>query len=268
MEDLSRYNADGTTLRKCQLRMLDMLIAVDKILRAHNISYWLDFGTLLGAVRHSGFIPWDDDIDISVLQTDYKKVREILMKELPEQFVFQDSTTDKYAFFTYGRVRDKKSYCYYPEFVKMKEQGLWLDIFIYDLIPSARQKNFVDFFYRRAYHEVHNIGVVKYPSKLMLTTKKAIAYIVYPFACIGVKYLRILAKLKKSNLYGRYSLTKHTYKKENIFPLREIEFEGHYFLCPNNYDAHLRSIYGDYMQIPHQDKREQILDMSKVKFYS
>lgn len=268
MEDLSRYNPEGSILRKAQLRMLDMLVAVDKILRAHNIPYWLEFGTLLGAVRHKGFIPWDDDVDISVLQTDYKKVREILIKELPEQFAFQDTTTDKYAFFNYGRVRDKKSYCYYPEFIKLKEQGLWLDIFIYDLVPSARLKKIVDFFYRRAYREIHNFGEVKYTSKMKRIFKKTIAYIIYPFTSLEVQLLRLLAKLKKSNLFGIYSQPKYTYKKENIFPLREIEFEGHYFLCPNNYDAHLQSIYGDYMRIPPQDRRRQILDMSKVEFYS
>ena len=268
MEDLrQKYNPDGSILRQAQLRMLDMLVTVDKILRAHDIPYWIEFGTLLGAVRHKGFIPWDDDVDISVLQTDYKKVREILIKELPEQFAFQDTTTDKYAFFNTARVRDKKSYCYHPEFIKLKEQGLWLDIYIYDLIPSTRLKKIVDFFYRRAYREIHNFGVVKYPSKVERIFKKTIAYIIYPFTLLGVLFLRMLGNLKKSKLFGILSLN-FTHKEKDIFPLREIEFEGHYFFCPNNYDVHLRSIYGDYMQIPPEDKREHTIDISKIRFYS
>ena len=106
-EDLSKYNPEGSTLRKAQLRMLEMLIEIDKICRKHTIPYWIEFGTLLGAVRHKGFIPWDDDADICVMEKDYKYLREILIRELPSKYAFQDTTTDKYAFFTYGRVRDK-----------------------------------------------------------------------------------------------------------------------------------------------------------------
>ena len=83
-EDFSKYNGEGTILRKAQLRMLDMLIEVDKICRKYNIQYWLDFGTLLGAVRHQGFIPWDDDLDICVLRKDYKRLRKVLIAELPK----------------------------------------------------------------------------------------------------------------------------------------------------------------------------------------
>ena len=86
MEDFSKYNGEGTMLRKAQLRMLDILIAVDKICRKHNIPYWLDYGTLLGAVRHGGFIPWDDDLDISMMKEDYDRFLTIASKELPEQF--------------------------------------------------------------------------------------------------------------------------------------------------------------------------------------
>lgn len=267
MEDLSFYNADGTTLRQAQLRMLDILIAIDSVCRKHNIPYWLDFGTLLGAVRHGGFIPWDDDVDISILASDYKELRIRLQKELPQQYVFQDATTDKYAFFDYARVRDRKSYCYYPLFVKLKEQGLWVDIFKYDKIPSAQSKNFVDFFYRRAYHEIHHMGDVVYESTIRRFFNRAVAYLMYPFALAGVYILRIIAQWKKSGLYGRYTLTKHVYHQDHIFPLKEMEFEGHRFYVPNNADAHLRGIYGDYMQIPPKEKREQILDMRQVKFF-
>ena len=120
-EDFSKYNGEGTDLRKAQLRMLDILIEVDKVCRKHQIPYWIDFGTLLGAVRHRGFIPWDDDIDICVLNEYYGVLRQALIDELPGQYAFQDSKTDPNAFFYYGRVRDKNSYCYYPHFVKLKE---------------------------------------------------------------------------------------------------------------------------------------------------
>jgi lipopolysaccharide cholinephosphotransferase len=131
-EDFSKYNGEGTTLRKAQLRMLDILIEVDKIFRKHNIPYWLDFGTLLGAVRHGGFIPWDDDMDITVMRKDYKRLRKILQKELPEQFVFQDETTDKYYPVQFGKVKDRKSIIEeFPPLNKhVKERGLFVDLFL------------------------------------------------------------------------------------------------------------------------------------------
>lgn len=267
MEDFSRYNGEGTKLRRLQLRQFEMLKCLDAICRKNNISYWIDFGTLLGAVRHQDFIPWDDDVDISVLEEDYGRLRDVLKKELPENYVFQDSTTDEYVFCPYGRIRDKKSYCFYPNFVKQQEQGCWIDIFKYDKIPSAKAKNFVDFFYRRAYREIHHFGEVAYTSKLKIWINKIVAYLIYPFAILAVKLLRWYADVSNSDLYGRYATTPHTYKKEHIFPLVELKFKDHKFLAPNNYDAHLQRIYGDYMQIPPEDKREQILDLSKVKFY-
>ena len=79
-EDFSIYNGEGTLLRQAQLRMLNILLEVDKICRKNNLSYWIDYGTLLGAVRHKGYIPWDDDIDISMPSDDYKKFTEIAIK--------------------------------------------------------------------------------------------------------------------------------------------------------------------------------------------
>ena len=268
MENLREYNPEGSTLRKAQMRMLTMLIEVDKICRKHNIPYWMDFGTLLGAVRHKGFIPWDDDIDICVLKKDYPRLREVLIKELPPQFVFQDSKTDKYAFFDYGRVRDKKSYCYYPYFTKLKEQGLWMDIFTYAPIASPKLKNIVDFFYRRTYHEIHHYGDVAYTSKFRIICNRVIAYLLHPCSLFAKWVVEWLGKhCNHKRLYSRWTVSKDVFCEENIFPLTELEFEGHMFYAPGNWHDHLTGIYKDYKQIPPKEKREQILNMDLVKFY-
>ena len=93
-EDLSKYNPEGSTLRKAQLRMLNILIEVDKICRKHKIEYFLDSGTLLGAVRHGGFIPWDDDLDIAIRREDWHKLRIALQNELPANLCYHDWTND------------------------------------------------------------------------------------------------------------------------------------------------------------------------------
>ena len=74
----SRFNPEGSLLRRQQNRMTEILIEVDRICKKHHIQYWLSSGTLLGAVRHKGFIPWDDDMDIEMLRTDYERLMKIL----------------------------------------------------------------------------------------------------------------------------------------------------------------------------------------------
>lgn len=265
-EDFSKYNGEGTILRKAQLRMLDMLIEVDKICRKHNIQYWLDFGTLLGAVRHQGFIPWDDDVDISILKSDYNKLREVLLRELPDQFVFTDWMTDNFIFAHYGRVRDTQSFYPYPLFKKQKEQGLWLDIFVVEKIPSMRIKRFVDFFYGRSFREIHHYGDVLYKSKSKKYFIRTIAYLAHPISLLLVWNSRLLAMFKKSDLLGfTYSDNNTTaHYPSDIFPTKEILFEGHKFFAPCNVDIYLKAIYGNYMEIPDEKKRQPVSDVSTI----
>lgn len=79
-----RFNPEGSKLRQMQLRMLDILTEVDSICKKHGISYWLSSGTLIGALRHDGFIPWDDDLDIEMMRDDYLRLMKVLPQELPE----------------------------------------------------------------------------------------------------------------------------------------------------------------------------------------
>ena len=85
---------DKKTLRKAQLIMLNELIELDRICKKNNINYWLDGGTFLGAVRHKGFIPWDDDVDVCMLEADYNKFLEKAVKELDSGYFIQTLKTD------------------------------------------------------------------------------------------------------------------------------------------------------------------------------
>lgn len=267
-EDLSKYNPEGSTLRKAQLRMLDMLIEIDKICRKHKIDYWIEFGTLLGAIRHKGFIPWDDDVDICVMDKDYNHLREVLQRELPEQFVFQDTSTDKYAFFDYGRVRDKHSYCYYPYFTKLKEQGLWIDIFRYSPIATPKLVKPIDFIYRRVYREMHHFGDVAYPSQFRIWKNRIIAYLVYPCVKVAKVCLEYIGESNKTSLFVCWAFPRIIREYQIFFPLTEVEFEGHKFLAPNKWHEHLTRTYGDYMKIPSEEKRRRNINMDTVKIWN
>lgn len=257
-EDLSKYNPEGSTLRKAQLRMLDILVEVDKICRKHNIEYFLDSGTLLGAVRHGGFIPWDDDLDIAIKSEDLPRLRKALIKELPANLCYQDRTNDWNYHMTIAKVRDKRSIFNDPYSKRMKERGIYIDIFLVEPIVSLWLKDKIDYIYIRSIRGIHN-----YSDRLI---EKILGYICYLPAVIAVQISRGLAKLFNANKFGRaYGFKSVMYiNKDILFPVSEITFEGHTFMAPNNIDAFLKNLYGDYMQIPPEDKR--VTHLAEITF--
>jgi lipopolysaccharide cholinephosphotransferase len=251
-EDFSKYNGEGTLLRKAQLRMLDILIAVDKICRKHNICYWLDGGTCLGAVRHGGFIPWDDDVDIAVMRKDYYKLCAILKKELPDNLVFQDKTTDKNYPSLFAKVRDRQSWLAIKgDKGKEKEKGLYIDIF--PIEKGTKQiKAFVDFFYRRAFRRLHGLAANKF--------ELIVAGLVWLPACCLVYAARFFSFLLPKDAliyaYGVTTLKHYQLNKKDFLPAKPIIFEGKTFMGPANPDGYLKRLYGDYMKIPPPEKRQ------------
>src|SRR5574344_86398 len=93
-------------LRKLQLKMLDILIAIDKVCREHDLCYYLDSGTILGAVRHKGFIPWDDDIDIAMPRSDYNKLIEHCSQWIPAPYEMVCYETNPAYSLTHGKIQD------------------------------------------------------------------------------------------------------------------------------------------------------------------
>ena len=247
----NRYNPEGSPLREHQLRLLRLLIEFDRLCEENGIRWWLDSGTLIGAVRHGGFIPWDDDLDVCILAEDYPKIRKALSASARPPFAYNA------PFHTKGYAR------LWPRFVdescpirridpatgQPKDDVLWMDTFIVrPLAPFA--KKIVEPLYGRCLRRV--LGVIDDGP-----LKKALAYILCPFAMAAAGIAALGGRIfHRRNLMHNFGLPFMSSRRtEDIFPLGQIEFEGRLFPAPADPDSYLRRIYGDYMTLPPEEKR-------------
>lgn len=255
----ARFNPDGSPLRIAQLQMVKVLRYIDCICRENHILYWLDSGTLLGAVRHGGFIPWDDDIDIGMLRKDAMKFKRIMLKQSENKdFILHCKKTDAHYWKDWFVIRDL-----YTEYIQddvihnlQKYKGLQVDIFPFDRGTIKALKRFSCFLSR-----------VKY--RMLRTRHFVIANIIYGLSSkMLYPFFRFLGSIFSSSdilshTYGVPFLHNRRYK--DVFPLKELVFEGYPFYVPGNYDAYLRDVYGaDYMSVPAADK----IKTHNVKFKS
>lgn len=254
-----QYNPDGSQLRELQLRMLDILKCVDSICEKHNIRYWLSSGTLLGAVRHGGFIPWDDDVDIEMLRDDYIKLMQILPKELPEQYVLQNNETDSNYVYLYAKVRDRNSFIEESCIVNQnfRERGAFIDIFMLEQSFLVFNKISAPLFNRMLFGMVLKEGFLK---NIYKANRFILLQILFPF----FRFLSQLSSPKSlRHTFGVNFLKERSYN--DIFPLRKIEFEGVLLNAPFNCDAYLVKLFGNYMELP-ESIETHIVD-GKIKLW-
>ena len=247
-----QYNPDNSPLRTLQLQMLDILIEFDRICKKHNIQYWLDAGTLLGAVRHGGFIPWDDDIDVCMFPDDYKKFCKICEEELAPPYKWHAAKTKENYYSHWGRVVNEdiavKRCLKNPD--RIESYNVWLDVFIVEegaVKTKQKIEKLYGKFLRRKYKHITD-GKFSY----------FIALLLLPCIESFLSILRVWNKKVHQDeliyIYGAPFSSKHYYKKD-IFPLSFIEFEGYYFCAPSNPHGYLTTSFGNYSSIPPEDRR-------------
>ncbi len=253
-----RYNPDGSMLRRQQMRMLDILLEVDRICKRHDIPYWLSSGTLIGAMRHDGFIPWDDDLDIEMLRSDYLRLIEVLPKELPDWLALQSDETDPYYFFFYAKVRDRRSKMLEGNaYDRMwKEQGIYIDIF-----PMEQHPIWLHKLTEKTVGHMYKIWRTSTDDNKAIRSVRRIFNInnryLFPFFRGLLSILSPLITHHSSLITSGMGIPFHNPRfLDEIFPLTTHRFEGHDLPVPGNADAHLRHLYGDYMQLP---------DLTKLK---
>ena len=239
-----RFNPDGSLLRRQQLRMLEILMEIDRICRKHGIRYWLSSGTLIGAARHGGFIPWDDDLDIEMLLPDYRRLLAVLPSELPDTMRLQSVNTDPNYFFFYAKVRDRRSLLEETNRYDRvwQERGIYIDIF-----PFYRQPLWIHMLSEKLHGHVYKIMNTDGAMWKVRLITRINQRVIHPI-------LRALCRLSRAReTYGLgipYHDPRHM---EDIFPLTEMSFEGHMLPVPKDTDKVLTLKYGDYMTMPPLD---------------
>lgn len=263
----------GEDLKRLQDIQLELMSEFDRVCRKHNIMYTITCGTLLGAVRHKGFIPWDNDADIGMLREEYEKFKKVANEMDPSICFFQDHDTDPDYLWGYGKVRRTGT-----TFVREGQShihcktGVYIDIMPVDDIPNSaigQQLNDFKWFLLRkilwSRVAVANSNQLRWKliSKIPVSiVYKNLARAAKKSKNSSNKPVRVLTLpsggKERSQVYGsgknavslRYGVPKswHT-------DLAEYEFEDRKFLGTKDYDAYLTSRYGDYMKLPPEDKQ-------------
>lgn len=241
-----KYNAEGTTLRLAQLRMLEMLKFIDNICQVNNITYWISGGTLLGAIRHGGFIPWDDDADICMPYKDAEKLKKLLLtKEFNNNYVLQCNKTDEGYFGPWYILRDKNSeYIQTSELhKKRKYRGLQVDIFIVEDRGNKSFWNLSLFLQKIIDRLLHRIKNTRIAIILSTPIYSLLHYMMIPL-------FRHICKENNYYMLSYGSIWKYKLKKKDIYPLNKYTFENSQFNIPHDYDAYLTTEFGNWKEIP------------------
>ena len=253
-------------LSRVQNMILDVFEPVYKYMEENNIEYYMLGGTLLGAVRHKGFIPWDDDIDIGVPRKDYERLLSDIQSHLPEHLrldTFRNSQKHHYYF---SRIVDTRYTLKRLGSIKERNENVWVDIFPLDGMPDnaiVRRIHMWRLLYTRAMYHISCFEKVnlKRPNR-PLSERMVIKFVqLTGFGRNGdtKKRLEKLDRLMKkysiedtgyiSNFMGQYKF-KEMFPKSYYGKGTLYDFEGYRLMGPDNYDAVLTQMYGDYMTPP------------------
>lgn len=276
-----KYDYLGFDIKDIQREILSILIEFDKICKANNIDYQLFAGTLLGAIRHNGFIPWDDDIDVCLTRKDYDRFIDLCKSELNDDFFIQTYNTDEKYVLQFAKLRKNNTLFLEGAYSELEiHHGFYIDIFPLDnIMPNSImgsiQKQLLHLFrrlnrarIRKLCIDTNKIHVKVF--RLLLHyfvriiprkwTNKIYTKIATMFNSKDTKYMSHLLNGIEKGRYTKFKIERNTFHET-----LDIDFEGYKFPVPVNYDILLRRVYGDYMELPPKEERKPHHGILEVK---
>lgn len=263
---------------KIHVKLLEIILLIDKLCKKYKINYFLEGGSALGAVRHNGFIPWDDDADVGMLRNDYERFREIIKRELPSNYFYQTiaNVSDYYQPYDQIGIIDSAYVIEKSKHLNIYH-GIHVDIFPYDYFSETDEKDYIQWL------ELTNIKEEIYKKKYKVNFKSNNFIKCY---IVNIKYYnrkfvslkKLLDKLEngmKVNLdkgkdqIGWWFAAHNKFRSWNyddIFPVKKHNFEGVELPIPANYDVYLKKIYGDYMKCTPEAERRARNKIVNVSF--
>lgn len=265
-EERCEYNVT-TELKKIWAVELDLYQKFAETCDKYDIKYFAWAGTLLGAIRHKGFIPWDDDFDIGLLREDYEKLLKIAPKEFSYPYFLQNMYSDKKFFCAYSRFRNSETTGVItgtdsPDY----NNGIYIDVFVLDGKPS--DENELKKWYKKRERVTFLINHYESNFEYASGIKKKIHYMIkafvktfYSYDRLCEKYNKVIQKFnKKSKSVGLMThsfdfIHKYYCTKDSLDKIVTLPFEYSTIKVPKNYDDPLNNMYGNYMEFPPVSKR-------------
>lgn len=247
---------------------LDILKDIHRVCENNGLRYYLAGGTLLGAIRHKGFIPWDDDIDILMPRPDYMKFIKIYENEGDKKYKLTSPYNNKNHLYTFTKVFDTRTIKIENGLNYDSENigGIEVDVFPTDGLPDNIDKSNKYFRKQKLLFHLYSFSVTKKSVNKNIIKRIIKNTIVYICRLIGKqRFIKVINnnamkyEFDKSNYIGlsvtTYYGSKERIEKKHYIEQIKVEFEGYLFNAPKNYDQYLSNLYGDYMKLPPEDKR-------------
>lgn len=253
---------------------LKILKEIDRICRKYKIKYMLDAGTLIGAVRHKGFIPWDDDADVAFTRPQYEAFMKVVKRELPEGFELLEPEGFRggKAFYDFtARIIYKNSRCHgdtpMMEFYEGKLNHIWVDLFIIDRLPAGKLAASVTKLlhmgvYGLAMGHRYELDLKKYSlmNRIFVGVLAAAGRVIPMRAIFSMQRALALKDRKSKGRLRYYSNYQPDYlyvtlDKDWCDQIEDVEFEDTHLMIPKGWHQVLAIVYGDYMRLPPEQER-------------
>ncbi len=252
-----------------QKKEIEILQAVHDACEKLDVEYTIGHGTLIGAVRHKGFIPWDDDIDICMTRDNYDRFLREGDKYLPENLKIQHVLCEENCPNIFAKVRDANTTFLHTEHVDLDiNQGVFIDVFPVDKIKSGSFAVSLEHFRRQLFAIINECYDMAYVKTIKRPLSKLAGYLVHFLICCGImrgvqrKDFILKEENRRRKLHKKgdnctfISIFKKITGPFSLYTERELyDFEGHRFYGPKDYDSILSKLYGDYMKIPPKEKQ-------------